>query len=322
MMARDMMEQSEMATIYEELRPLLFSIAYRMLGSIGEAEDIVQEAFLRFHRASQEEAQIESPKAYLSTVVTRLSIDHLRSARARRERYVGQWLPEPLLTDTAADASEHAVIADSLSLAFLVLLESLSPVERAVFLLHDVFGYGYDEIARIIGKSEQNCRQLAVRARRHIEGRRPRFEASQSQREQLAQRFFAAVEQGDTEGLIHLLAAEVVVYGDGGGTVPSWPHPIEGRDRVSRLLAGLGAQAKRLGLRIQPTELNGQPGAMFLDPEGRLINVMSLDIADGLIQTVRSIINPDKLGHLGPLADVRALLRERRGQTPGGPQLR
>jgi len=305
-----------MVNVFEELRPLLFSIAYRMLGSVSEAEDIVQEAFLRFHRASLEETEIESPKAYLSTVVTRLSIDRLRSARVRRERYVGQWLPEPLLTDTAADASEHAIIADSLSMAFLVVLESLSPVERAVFLLHDVFGYGYDEIARIIGKSEQNCRQLAVRARRQIEQRRPRFETSRTQQEQLAQRFFAAVEQGDTEALIRLLADDVVVYGDGGGKVPSWPQPIEGRDRVSRLLAGLGAQARSLGLRIKMTELNGQPGALFLDPEGRLTNVMSLDIADGMVQAVRSIINPDKLAHLGPLADVRGLLQERRGRTP------
>jgi RNA polymerase sigma-70 factor (ECF subfamily) len=302
-------------TEFEELRPLLFSIAYRMLGSVSEAEDIVQEAFLRWHHAVQEGTEIESLKAYLSAVVTRLSIDHLRSARVRRERYVGQWLPEPLLTDTVPDASEHAVIADSLSMAFLVLLESLSPVERAVFLLHDVFGYGYDEIAAIVGKSEQNCRKLVSRARRRIEERRPRFETTKTKQEQLARTFFAAVEQGDTNGLIHLLTDDVVVYGDGGGKAPSWPHPIEGRDRVSRLLAGVGRQMYEFGLSVRLTELNGQPAAMFLAPDGRLTNVMVLDFAGDAIQTVHAIINPDKLGHLGPVADVRGLLRERREQA-------
>jgi RNA polymerase sigma-70 factor, ECF subfamily len=297
--------------VYEELGPLLFSIAYRMLGSVSEAEDIVQEAFLRFHRASGEGVEIDSPKAYLSAVTTRLSIDHLRSARARRERYVGEWLPEPLLTDAAPDAAQAAETADSLSLAFLVLLESLTPVERAVFLLREVFAYGYDEIAGVVGKSEENCRQLALRARRQVEVRRPRFEASRRQREELARRFFAATEEGDTEGLLELLAADVVVYGDGGGRAPSWPRPIYGRERVARLFAGLGAQARGLGVHSRAVEVNGQPGAVFLDSEGRLTNVISLDIADGLVQAVRSIINPEKLGHLGPVADVRALLRSR-----------
>ncbi|MGH3006007.1 MAG: RNA polymerase sigma-70 factor [Gaiellaceae bacterium] len=297
--------------VYEQLRPLLFSIAYRMVGSVSEAEDIVQEAFLRFHRVSAEDAEIDSPTAYLSAVTTRLSIDHLRSTRVRRERYFGEWLPEPLLSDTGADAAQHGETPDSLSLslAFLVLLESLSPVERAVFLLHDVFAYGYDEIARVVGKSEENCRQLATRARHHVEARKPRFEASRRQREELARRFFAACEEGDTEGLLRLLAADVVVYGDGGGKAPSWPRPIYGRERVARLFVGIGAQAQKLGVRSSPVEVNGQPGAVFLDPEGRLTNVISLDIADGVVQTVRSIINPEKLRHLGPLADVRALLR-------------
>lgn len=312
------MERSEKVAEFEDLRPLLFSIAYRMVSSVSEAEDIVQEAFLRWHQVAQDGTEIESPKAFLSTVVTRLSIDHLRSARMRRERYVGQWLPEPLLTDTVPDASEHAEIADSLSMAFLILLESLSPVERAVFLLHDVFGYDYDEIARIVEKSEPNCRQLAVRARRRIEERRPRFEASRSKQQALAQTFFAAVERGDTSGLIQLLANDVVVYGDGGGKVPSWPRPIEGRDRVSRLLAGISTQMHQFNLGIKLTTLNGQPGAMFLDPDGRITNVMILDIAGGVVHTVRSIINPDKLRHLGPVADVRGLLREHREQTTDG----
>ena len=182
-----------MGELYEDLRPLMFSIAYRMVGSVGDAEDIVQEAFLRFHRASGEGEEIESPKAYLSAITTRLGIDHLRSARVRREQYVGTWLPEPVLTDPESDVELHAETADSLSMAFLVLLESLSPVERAVFLLREVFEYGYDEIARVIGKTEDNCRQIAVRARRQVDAKRPRFEASRKRREELARRFFDAV---------------------------------------------------------------------------------------------------------------------------------
>ena len=232
------------AEAYSDLRPLLFSIAYRMLGSVAEAEDIVQDAFYRYQRALERSSSIESPKAYLSAVVTRMAIDHLRSARARKEAYVGEWLPEPLLTD--ADAPEGAGMAeraDSLSMAFLLLLERLSPVERAVFLLHDVFDYGYGEIAEIVERSEANCRQLAVRARRHIEAHKPRFEASRAARDQLAGRFLEAVGAGDMHGLVELLAADVVVYGDGGGKVPSWRQPIVGRDRVVRLLLGAGRVA-------------------------------------------------------------------------------
>jgi RNA polymerase sigma-70 factor (ECF subfamily) len=186
---------------YEDLRPLLFSIAYRMLGSVAEAEDVVQDAFLRYHDAlGRPGAEIESPKAYLSAVTTRLAIDHLRSARVRRESYVGEWLPEPLLTDESApDAARYAEDADSLSMAFLLVLERLSPVERAVFLLHDVFDYGFGEVASIVGKSEANTRQLAVRARRHVEAEKPRFEASREQRDERAARFFDAVGDGDME---------------------------------------------------------------------------------------------------------------------------
>jgi RNA polymerase sigma-70 factor (ECF subfamily) len=305
--------RSSVAEAYEHLRPFLFSIAYRMLGSVAEAEDIVQESFVRYHGALLDRPdEVESPRAYLSAVTTRLAIDHLRSARVRREQYVGEWLPEPLLTDERApDGPRYAEEADSLSLAFLLVLERLSPVERAVFLLHDVFDYGYDEVARIIGKSEDNCRQLASRARRHVEEERPRFEASRRQREELAARFFDAVGDGDIESLVELLAADVVVYGDGGGKRPSWPQPIVGRERVLRLLAGMGADARELGMRIRRTEVNGQPGAVFVDRAGRLINVMSLDIVDGVVQTVRSIINRDKLRHLGPLSDLEELLRER-----------
>jgi RNA polymerase sigma-70 factor (ECF subfamily) len=282
-----------------------------MLASVAEAEDIVQDAFLRYQRALVEQhSEIESPKTYLAAITTRLAIDHLRSARVRRESYIGEWLPEPLLTDEASpDAARHAEDADSLSMAFLLLLERLSPVERAVFLLHDVFDYGYDEVAGIIGKSEDNARQLAVRARRHVEEHKPRFEASRRQRERLAARFFDAVEQGDVEGLIELLAADVVVYGDGGGHSPSWRNPIFGRDKALRLMLGLGRHSRELGGTIRRTEINGQPGVLFLDPGDRLIHVMTVDIADGVVQTVRGIVNPDKLRHLGPLADDGAMLR-------------
>jgi RNA polymerase sigma-70 factor, ECF subfamily len=221
---------------FAELRPLLFSIAYRMLGSASEAEDIVQEAFLRYHRETAAGTEIDSPKSYLSAITTRLCIDHLRSARVRRESYVGTWLPEPLLTDEESDAARQAETADSLSMGFLVLLESLTPVERAVFLLREVFEYEYEEIASVVGKSEENCRQIAVRARRQVQAGRPRFEASKAQREELAHRFFQAVVEGDVEGLVGMLAADVVVYADGGGKAAAFPRPIHGRDKVVRLV--------------------------------------------------------------------------------------
>jgi RNA polymerase sigma-70 factor, ECF subfamily len=288
---------------YEELRPLMLSIAYRMVGSATEAEDIVQEAFLRFHRESSKGTTVHSPKAYLSTVTTRLAIDHLRSARARRESYFGTWLPEPILTDTEPDAARDADAADSLSMAFLVLLESLTPVERAVFLLREVFDYGYDEIADVVGKSEDNCRQIAVRARRHVESKRPRFEASRKRREELARRFFDAALKGDKEGFIGLLAADVVAYGDGGGQAPAFPRPVYGRERVARLLVGATAWLASLrASAIRHVEINGQPGALILDPDGRPVMAISLDIADELVQSIRGVVNPEKLLHLGTFA--------------------
>jgi RNA polymerase sigma-70 factor (ECF subfamily) len=308
----------ESGEAYQELRPLLFSIAYRMVGSVSEAEDIVQESSLRFHRAVREGAQVDAPKAYLSAITTRLAVNHLRSARVRRERYVGTWLPEPLLTDTAEDAAQHAETADSVSMAFLVLLESLSPVERAVFLLREVFGYGYDEIAEVVDKSEDNCRQLAARARRHLEARRPRFEASRQQRDELARRFLAAVEDGDTEGLVGALAADAVMYGDGGGKAPAIAAPIHGRQRVARFLLGLGRQVRQTGMRLRVATINGQPGALALDPDGRLVGAVCLDIADGQVQTVRAIVNPDKLRHLGQVGDLARLLGGRGAADPGG----
>jgi RNA polymerase sigma-70 factor (TIGR02957 family) len=298
---------------FNELRRSAFAIAYRMLGSVSDAEDVVQEGFLRLHRAREGGERIESPRAYLSTIVSRLALDHLRSAVVRRETYVGEWLPEPLVASADDDPARKAEMADSLSLAFLVLLESLSPEHRAAFLLREVFDEPYDRIAEIIGTSEQNARQLAARARRHVDERRPRFETSREHQEALASRFFAAAEEGDLEGLEELLAHDVVFRGDGGGKAPAAPRPIHGRARVARLLiAGLRTLARSGGFTTRPEEVNGQPGALFFDREGGLLSVAILDIAEGQIQGVNAIANPDKLRHLGPVADLRALLRERR----------
>jgi RNA polymerase sigma-70 factor, ECF subfamily len=286
--------------VYEELRPLLFSIAYRMVASTSDAEDIVQEAFLRFHREARRGTDIASPKAWLSTVTTRLAIDHVQSARVRRERYVGTWLPEPLVTGTESGGRMDDETADSLSLAFLVLLESLGPVERAVFLLREVFDYGYEEIAAVVGKSPDTCRQIAVRARRQVQARKPRFEASRRKRQELARRFFEAVEADDAQGLVRLLAADVVVYGDGGGKAPASLRPVYGRERVVQLFGEFTPFFfQRLRVRsIRSAEVNGQPGALYLDADGHPVAVVSLDIADDLVQTVRAITNPDKLRHL------------------------
>ncbi len=298
---------------FDALRPPAFAIAYRMLGSVSEAEDVVQEGFLRLHRARAGGERIESPRAYLSTVVSRLSLDLLRSARARRESYVGEWLPEPLVASADEDPARRAEIADSLSLAFLVLLESLSPEQRAAFLLREVFDEPYDRIAEIVGTSEPNARQLAARARRHVDERRPRYEASREQRDTLATRFFAAAEEGDLEGLEELLAHDVVFRGDGGGKAPAAPRAVHGRAKVARLLiAGLRTLAGIGGITMRREDVNGQPGALFFDRDGRLISATTIDIAEGQIQGVSAVVNPDKLRHLGPVADVRALLRERR----------
>jgi RNA polymerase sigma-70 factor (TIGR02957 family) len=316
------------ASDYTEFRPLMFSIAYRMTGSITDAEDIVQEAFLRLTRVLREGAIITSPKAYLATATTRLAISHLRSARVRREAYVGAWLPEPLVegsahagpapvnpanpTDPAypPNPAEHAEMSDSLSMAFLVLLESLTPTERAVFLLHEVFGYEYKEIAGITGKSEPNCRQIFARARHHVDEGRPRFEVSRKQREEVARRFLAATAGGDLTGLLKSLAPDVIMMGDGGGKAQAMRTPLLGRDRVARFILGLYRRFGSLGARNELAWVNGQPGAVSYDAQGRVIAVLALDVADGMVQAVRSVVNPDKLGHLGPVSDL-ALRTER-----------
>jgi RNA polymerase sigma-70 factor (TIGR02957 family) len=291
--------------LLDELRPRAFAIAYRMLGSVAEAEDVVQEALLRLHEVLESGERIESPGAYLGTVTTRLAIDQLRSARARREAYVGDWLPEPVVAEGPDDPARSAEMADSLSLAFLVLLESLSPEQRAALLLHDVFDYGYGEIAEIIGTSEDNARQLASRARRHVDEGRPRFEATKQEREQLARRFFAAARDGELEALEALLSEDVVLQGDGGGKAPALARALHGRNRVARALRNWSRQgARAAGVEIRPMELNGQPGGLYIDQDGAVLGAISLDIAEGQIQAVRSIVNPDKLHHLGPVGDI------------------
>jgi RNA polymerase sigma-70 factor (TIGR02957 family) len=300
--------------LLDDLRPVAFAIAYRMLGSVCEAEDVVQEALLRVDQALDAGEQIASPRAFVATVTTRLAINELRSARARRERYVGEWLPEPIITDGNDDPAQHAETADSLSLALLVLLESLSPEQRAVLLLHDMFDYGYPEIAAIVGKSEDNARQLATRARRHVQQRRPRFHTTREERDELARRFFAAVEHGDLAGLEALLAHDVELTGDGGGKVPALARTLRGRNRVARMLInGIRQATARLpGISLRPVEVNGGPGALILDGQQRLIGVWALDIAGGQITNISGIVNPDKLTHLGPVADLRSLLRSAR----------
>lgn len=256
---------SEGEALLEELRPGAFAVAYRMLGSVAEAEEVVQEALLRLHATRERGERIASPRAYLATVTTRLAIDALRSARARRESYVGDWLPEPLP--------------------------------------------GYGEVAEIVGKSEDNARQLAVRARRHVAAGRPRFEASEERRRELGERFFAAVESGDVEALEGLLARDVVLRGDGGGKVPALARALRGADRVRRALGNWTRAGLRGGAQTERRQLNGQPGLVIHAPDGGVVGALSVEIADDRIVAINSVVNPDKLGHLGPVGDVRAMLR-------------
>lgn len=290
---------------HDDLRPLLFSIAYEMLGVVGDAEDIAQEAFLRLQRAQQQGTTIGSPRAFLTTVTTRLAIDELRSARVQRQRYFGPWLPEPLITDPTPSPAQAAETADSLSLSFLLLLETLSPVERAVFLLHEVFDYRYREIADIVDKSEANCRQILGRARKRIAEGRLRFDRDRARQQELTRTFLDAFEDGDIDGLLALLAPDVVFTGDGGGKGQGLPKPVYGRGRVLRLLTAFATQGAALGGRIVQTTINAQPGTLNLDRDGNLINVFSFEFLDGQIHGIRSIINPEKLKHLGyPLSDI------------------
>jgi RNA polymerase sigma-70 factor (ECF subfamily) len=286
-------------TDFEQLRRLTFAIAYRMTGSVKDAEEICQEALLRLERARHEGEEPESPKAWLSTVTTRLAIDHVRSARARREQYVGPWLPEPLLTEEGPGPAEQAEVADSLSQAFLVLLETLTPVERAVFLLREVFGYDYPQIAETVGKREENCRQIAARARKHVEAKRTRFDADDQRREELLERFLEASESGDAATLKTMLATDAVVYSDGGGKISAARHPFAGVDRIARFMVKITrVRLERGGFGRRPAKVNGQPAQLLIAPDGTVSDVLMLDIAEDEVQTIRIIRNPDKLLHL------------------------
>ena len=294
-----------------QYRPLLFSIAYGMTGSVGDAEDIVQDAFLGMTRSLQAGTEIADPKAYLAAAVTRLGINYLKSARVRRETYVGDWLPEPVVVAFDGPA-EQAELADSLSMAFLVLLEALSPVERAVFMLREVFGYDYPAVARITGKSEANCRQIFSRARTRIAvGARGRetapAPARRAESEALARQFFEAAMGGDLNALLGMLAPDAVFHGDGGGKATAIGKPLAGGLPVARLLNGIFRRGTVIGISLRLAWVNGEPGAVTYDPDGRVINVFALDIAGGIVQTVRSVVNPDKLGHLGPVSDLARL---------------
>ncbi len=277
--------------IFQQYRPLLFSIAYRMLGGVADAEDIVQEAFVCWQRASG--VEVRSPKSYLSTVVTRLCLDHLRSAKVQREEYVGPWLPEPLLTDESPDVAKTIELDETLSMAFLVLLEQLTPVERAVFLLREVFDYEYREVARVVGKSEANCRQIARRARESVAARRPRFETSAAQEERLMDSFLEACSDGDMEGLLTLLSEDVILYSDGGGKARAALNPIYGPEKVSRFLLGILGKTPP-GFSARMTRVNGHPGVIGY-VGGQPMSVVALEAAVDRIRAIRIVVNPEKL---------------------------
>ncbi|GAB3495379.1 RNA polymerase sigma-70 factor [Nocardiopsis coralliicola] len=289
---------------FEELRPLLFAIAYRMLGSVSEAEDAVQETWLRFAAA---EVRPESVRAWLSTTVSRIAVDVLRSARKRREAYVGPWFPEPLLTDPYDDPARSAELADSVSMAALMVLERLSPLERAAFLLREVFGFGYGDIAAAVGRSEAACRQLCARARRHMADGRPRFDTDRAAQRELADRFFGAIRDGDVGGLQSLLAADAQLVGDGGGKSPQLARTVAGAAKIARLLAGALPSVLEVGATIEPCDVNGGAGAVLQDAQGQVVTVIALEVLDGQIQAVRAVSNPDKLAHLGGVGDIWAV---------------
>jgi RNA polymerase sigma-70 factor, ECF subfamily len=296
-----------------DLRRVMFSIAYRMTGSVAESEDILQEAFFRMERAQRGGAVVDSPRAYLAAATTRLAIDHLRSARVLRVSYVGTWLPEPIVTDLNENPEQMAELSDSLSMAFLVLLENLSPVERAVFLLREVFDYPYEDIARIVDKGEDNCRQIFARARRHVDADHPGFETSTEQGEALLRSFIAAAREGDIDQLVEMLASDAAFYGDGGGKATAVRQPLFGRERVANLVLALFKQMPRRGITIEAAKVNAGPGIVARDARGNIVSVFSLEVADGTIRTLRGVVNPDKLRHLGTVSDVARLPSREQG---------
>ncbi|WP_353354621.1 RNA polymerase sigma factor SigJ [Intrasporangium sp. DVR] len=298
------------AEYHDELRPLMFSIAYRMLGSVAEAEDVVQEALLRMTRAAADGVEPDNLDAWATTVTTRLAIDTLRSARVRRESYVGTWLPEPLRTTAGDDPAHRVEVDDSVSTAMLVLMETLTPHERAVFILREALGYDYADIAAVVEQSEATCRQHFSRARKHLEAGRARFRASAARRDELAAAFLAVVQGGRAEELERLLADDVVFWADGGGKAPAATHPLSGPVAVARFVAGLVRRGGPLGFTLRPTVLNGEPGLLTLGPAGELVGALTLTLdEDGRVVGIRNQINPDKLHHLGEVGDLRALMR-------------
>lgn len=301
----DFQISNELATA---LRQTAFPLVYRMVGSVAETEDLVQEGLLRLQLATQQGTSVENPRAFYVSVTTRLAIDHLRSARHKRELYPGEWLPEPIVEAGSGETSlERVEMAESLSLAFLVLLETLSPLERAVFLLRQVFDYEYSEIAPIVGKSESNCRQVFSRAKKHIAAKRPRFEPSKEERERLANQFFSTCKAGSLPELEAMLADDVEFHGDGGGVAAAVAHPLIGAHQVVRMIHGIFTKTLLHNLQLIQSTVNGQPGVLIKTPDGAWVCVMSLQIFDGRIAAVHSIINPDKLHHLGEVSDVARL---------------
>jgi RNA polymerase sigma-70 factor (ECF subfamily) len=284
---------------FHQYRSLLFSIAYRMLGSVADAEDVLQETFIRWQKSSDEE--IRSPRAFLVTVMSRLCINQLQSSRAQREVYIGPWLPEPLLTGPGSDPSEACQVDESLSMAFLVLLERLTPVERAVFLLREVFDYEYSEIAQALGRNEANCRQILRRARQHVADVRPRYDASPQQREELLRQFLDATSHGDLDGLVALLSSDVVLHSDGGGKAAAVPNLVYGRDNVARAILGGLKKLVPKNLVGRIAEINGEPGVVSYI-EARPYSVFTMDIAEGRVRNIYIVTNPEKLARLPELS--------------------
>ena len=290
----------------EALRPLMFSIAYRMLGSVVDAEDVVQDAYLRLHEREIAGEEIRNPDAFAVTVTTRLAIDVLRSARRTREIYVGPWMPEPLPDDD--DDPAHRIERDeTLSFAFLAVLERLGPVERAVFLLREVFAYDYRAIGEVVDRDEAACRQILHRAKARVAERRPRFDGVDERDSALADAFFAALEAGDVDALVDRLADDVVFYGDGGGKAPAIQHPMHGAIAVARFLAGLVRRGSLVGVRFERRSVNGAPALWVRAPDGALLSVLMVEFNDGSAQVIANQLNPDKLAHLGLVGDTVAL---------------
>ena len=283
---------NQSAQTFEAYRPLLFYTAYRMLGSVMEAEDMVQETYLRFAAASP--GAVHSPKAFLNTVITRLCLDHLKSARVQREQYIGPWLPEPIMTDNLP--AQVTTQKETLTMAFLMLLEQLSPVERAVFLLREIFAYEYSEIAEIVGKSQANCRQLYSRAKKHLVANRPRYETSATAQRQVITEFMAALSDGDAQKMMTLLAPDVTFWSDGGGKVTAARRSLHGQEHVVRFVQGI-FRLRPENMHIEITETNATQ-SLLIWVDAQLFGVMNFEMVDNQIQAIRVVLNPDKLAHL------------------------